>query len=153
MEVASPTVEAGIPRPPVKWNGREEELVERGVERKRDQRFVKAPRWKSKNAVVRRVRRTLRVKIRVKGRVWVERGFSLKSGSEGGDSVSFEGSMAYWVGEEEVKSAKAWFRRWMPISNFPLRVLSVWGEVSVGVQRDMGGEDKPLQGRRRQMRL
>ena len=50
MEVASPTVVAGIPRPPVKKNGRD--MVDsaglRGVERNSDHRFVKEPSWKSK---------------------------------------------------------------------------------------------------------
>ena len=66
MLVARPTVAAGMPRPPVKVRGREVGEVgeERGVERKRDQRFVKAPRWKSKKAVVRRVKRTFLVKMR-----------------------------------------------------------------------------------------
>lgn len=44
MEVAKPTVDAGIPRPPVKMNGREpvSVLESRGVERKRDQRLPNA---------------------------------------------------------------------------------------------------------------
>ena len=57
---------------------------DRGVERNRDQRFVKAPRWKSKNAVVIRVKITFLVKILKKGSLFVGRTFSLKSVSSGG---------------------------------------------------------------------
>jgi hypothetical protein len=44
MEVAKPTVAAGMPRPPLNENGRERvfESSGRGVERKRDQRLPNA---------------------------------------------------------------------------------------------------------------
>jgi hypothetical protein len=50
IDVAIPTVEAGMPSPPenkkgrVRFFGFASVLEERGVERKRDQRFVKALR-------------------------------------------------------------------------------------------------------------
>lgn len=52
--------------------GRERESVEvgRGVERKSDQMFVKAPRWKSKKAPVMRVKITFLVQIRLKGNLF-----------------------------------------------------------------------------------
>lgn len=50
-------------------NGRDRELmlVGRGVERKSDQMFAKAPRWKSKKAPVMRVKTTFLVQMRLKG--------------------------------------------------------------------------------------
>ena len=72
MDVAKPTVAAGIPRPPVKTKGRDRESSEvgRGVERKSDQIFVKAPRWKSKKAPVIRVKITFLVQMRLKGNLF-----------------------------------------------------------------------------------
>jgi hypothetical protein len=159
IEVASPTVAAGIPRPPVKVNGREtgESGAERGVERKSDQRFVNAPRWKSKNAVVIKVKITFFVKIRWKGRVRVGRAFSLKSSSSGGglwvsNSTGSELRMEYLPEAEfEVKRVKALSRRCSPMSNFPLRDLRVW-EVLDGLETVVG-KDEPLRVRRKRMRL
>ncbi len=47
IDVAIPTVAAGIPRPPVKMNGREIGDELRAVERKSIHKLVNAPSWKS----------------------------------------------------------------------------------------------------------
>lgn len=71
-EVARPTVEAGMPRPPVKTHGRDcaavSSRVDRGLERKSVHKFVNAPSWKSNSASVTRVNITFRVQTRLNGR-------------------------------------------------------------------------------------
>ena len=110
---------------------------------------MKAPRWKSKKAVVISVKRTFFVKIRRKGRVSVGRGFSLKRGDLGrgecGWVWSSVGSVVLrieyvGVGEVEVNMDKILFPRCRPMSNFPLRVLSVC-RVLDGSETVNGGTD------------
>lgn len=69
MAIAAPTFEGGRPRPPLKKKGREVGgSVERGVERKMNQREPKVPTVSERRKREIRVVRTLRVHIRRMGR-------------------------------------------------------------------------------------
>lgn len=101
--MAIPTIDAGMPRPPVKRNGRsrrrglDSELLWRGVERNSDQMLVKAPRLKSKKAMAIRVKMTLRVHIRENGN---RRVMGFRGGAEDaavGDSMGTASSVGTWA--------------------------------------------------------
>ena len=141
IDVAIPTVDAGMPRPPVKRNGRsrrwglDSEGLWRGVERNSDQILVKAPRLKSKKAMEMRVKLTLRVHIREKGncRVTGFRGVVEDVGE--GESMGTASSVGIWAYPALGFVPKTIFLMRWPIANpasyFSLRKRDVF---SVSIQ-------------------